>query len=128
MDGLKDSVHYSRSFKMGVIQEVLSGQISKEEARRLYGIKGNCTVLKWMRKAGLAEPAQNDDICIKMKSDNSKHSTESEEQLSQRIKELEKRLEVAELEAEAYSKMIDIAEREFKISIRKKSDTKQSNE
>ncbi len=40
--------------------------------------------------------------------------------LKQRIKELEKALEYSELKATAYSTMIDVAEEELKISIRKK--------
>ena len=44
----------------------------------------------------------------------------------ERIRVLEQRLREAELKAIAYSKMIDIAEKEFKISIRKKFDTKPS--
>ena len=44
----------------------------------------------------------------------------------ERIKVLEQRLRDAELKAIAYSKMIDLAEKEFNISIRKKFDTKPS--
>jgi transposase len=44
----------------------------------------------------------------------------------ERIRVLEQRLREAELKAIAYSKMIDIAEKEFKISIRKKFNTKPS--
>ena len=50
----------------------------------------------------------------------------NEKDLQTKIKRLERELEDAQLRAEAYSKMIDIAERELKISIRKKSNTKQS--
>ena len=42
-----------------------------------------------------------------------------------RVQELEKQLEMARLEATAYRKMIEIAEEELKIEIRKKLDTKQ---
>ncbi len=40
--------------------------------------------------------------------------------MKRKIKELEKALEDAELKAFAYSTMIDVAEEELKISIRKK--------
>jgi hypothetical protein len=46
-------------------------------------------------------------------------------QLKSRIAELEKQLKEAELKAIAFSTMVDIAEREFKIPIRKKFNTKQ---
>ena len=45
-------------------------------------------------------------------------------QLKKRISELEKQLKDAELKAIAFSTMVDIAEKEFKIPIRKKLNTK----
>ncbi|WP_159521675.1 transposase [Sunxiuqinia indica] len=47
MSGLKT---YSETLKHKVVSEVLSGQLSIEEARRRYHITGHCTVLKWIRK------------------------------------------------------------------------------
>ncbi len=44
--------------------------------------------------------------------------------LQKRIKELERQLENAKLKAEGYELMIEIAEKELKIPIRKKSGTK----
>ena len=48
-----------------------------------------------------------------------------EEELQVRIKELEKALEYEKLRSLAYSTMIDIAEKEFNIPIRKKPRAKQ---
>ena len=48
----------------------------------------------------------------------------SEKDSQKSIKELEKELQEAKFLAEAYRKMIEIAEKEFKINIVKKSDTK----
>jgi hypothetical protein len=42
----------------------------------------------------------------------------------QRIKELERLLEDEQLRSEAYRRMIEIAEKDLNIPIRKKSDTK----
>ena len=55
-------------------------------------------------------------------------STESFEnlQLKKRIEELESQLKDAEMKAIAFSTMIDIAEKEFSIPIRKKYNTKPS--
>jgi hypothetical protein len=44
--------------------------------------------------------------------------------LQRRVKELEKQLENAQLKAEGYELMIEIAEKELKIPIRKKFATK----
>ena len=46
-------------------------------------------------------------------------------ELKERLRQAEKRAEMEELRAKAYSKMIDVAEETFNIPIRKKSGTKQ---
>lgn len=54
------------------------------------------------------------------------YSQLSKEELVKRLKLLNKQLEDEQIRSEGYSKMIDIAEEELQISIRKKSDAKQS--
>ena len=119
----KEKSYYSDAFKLQVIEEVLSGQITKEAARRKYGLRGKCAVLSWMRKFGLSEHRQLPANFERMKEEQHKDKSA----LLKRIKELERALEDAQLKAEGYSRMIDIAERELKIPIRKKSFTKQSS-
>ena len=46
----KKKSFYSEEFKWKVVKDVLSGKLTKEEARRVYNIRGNCAVLYWMRK------------------------------------------------------------------------------
>lgn len=46
--------------------------------------------------------------------------------LKKRIEELEKQLQTSEMKAIAFSTMVDIAEKEFDIPIRKKHNTKPS--
>ena len=46
---------FKEAFKLQVIEEVLSGQLSKEQARRKYNIKGTSAILNWMRSFGVAE-------------------------------------------------------------------------
>ena len=48
----------------------------------------------------------------------------SEATLLARIKELERQLEDEQLRSDAFNRMIDIAEKELQIPIRKKSNTK----
>jgi hypothetical protein len=48
----------------------------------------------------------------------------SVEELQRRIKQLEQQLMDSQLKEEAYRRMIDIAEKELKVSIRKKPNTK----
>lgn len=115
--------YYSDHFKLGVIREVLEGGLSKESARRKYGIKGKSAILKWMRKFGLLN--QNDLHNI-MDQNKEQESLSEPAALEKRIKELERALEDARLQAEVYSRMIDIAEQELHIRIRKKPFAKQS--
>ena len=49
----------------------------------------------------------------------------SKEDLEKKAKDLEKQLSYEKMKSEAFDTMIKIAEKELKISIRKKSDTKQ---
>lgn len=105
---------YTNEFKRQVIGEVLSGFLSKEQARKKYQIKGKSSVLNWIRKFDIPNPIYMSD------------QAPSEKDLQAKIKRLERELEDAQLKAEGYSKMIEIAERELKISIRKKYNTKQS--
>lgn len=51
--------------------------------------------------------------------------SEEAENLKKRIKELEAQIRRAEIKAEFYDEMINVAEAKFKIQIRKKSGDKQ---
>jgi len=113
---------YSDAFKLQVVEEILKGELTKEEARRKYGLRGKSTVLNWMRKFDVSGCRQIPESFTIMKEEESLNKSD----LQKRIKELERALADAKLKAEGYSHMIDIAERELKIRIRKKSSTKQS--
>jgi transposase len=108
---------YSEALKRSIVIEVHSGQISKEEARRKYGIKGHSTILKWIRK--FEGPVSQTNCLMDIDKFDKK-------ELIKRIKELERQLEDEQIRSLGYSRMIDIAEEQLKVSIKKKSDTKQS--
>lgn len=118
----KEKAYYSQAFKLQVVEEVLTGAITKEQARRKYGLRGKSGVLNWMRKFGVSGYKQIPDCFARMQEEEKLDKST----LEKRVKELERALEDAQLKAEGYSRMIDIAERELKISIRKKPFTKQS--
>jgi transposase-like protein len=114
--------YFAPEFKLGVINEVLSGALSKEGARRKYGLKGKSPVLQWMRKFGLSTLTGLPPQAMPM----TKDPTTDRTVLLKRIMELERALEDAQLRAEGYRKMIELAEKELKIPIKKKWSTKQS--
>jgi transposase-like protein len=108
---------YSDSIKREVVREVKAGLLSKIEARRKYDIPGSSTIIGWIRKFD-GKISNNRQIMDYKQTD--------KEVLIKRIKELERKLEDEQIRSEGLSKMIDIAEEQLKISIRKKSATKQS--
>lgn len=114
---MKKVNHYSDGFKRKVVNEVLSGEICKEEARRKYGIGGSSTVLKWIRKFEGSIPK---NLFMSEKKE------QTVDQLKLEIEQLKRQLEYEKLKSATFDKLIDIAEEEFKIPIRKKPGAKQS--
>jgi len=112
---------YSDSFKLGVVMRVANGQISKEQARIKYNIGGNSSILEWMRKFGYCSNS-NSQTPMAEPYDNTEP-----DQLKKKVHQLEKQLQNERIRSEFYQTMIDVAERELGISIRKKSDTNLSD-
>jgi transposase len=115
---MKGNKSYTESLKREVFREVQLGNISKEDAKKKYDIRGHSAVSNWIRKF------EEEGSLSKIKMMD--YKKENKDGLIKRIKELERQLEDEKIRAEGYSKMIDIAEDQLKISIRKKSITKQS--
>jgi hypothetical protein len=119
---------YSEEFKRHVLLEIERLGLSANGARLRYGIGGKMTVYKWLsnRKEILGDYAREE---LEMESEKGKgddFSMMSKSSLEVRVRELEIKYEEAEQRRVAYEKMIEIAELELKISIRKKSGAKQS--
>jgi transposase-like protein len=105
-------------------KEFVTTSISVKELQLKYNFTGVGTLYHWIRKFGLSQPNSTELKADKiMKSEKSK--TGKEQELEKRIKDLEKQLEYQKLKTQAYEKMVEIAEREFSISIRKKYGSKQ---
>jgi transposase-like protein len=134
----KSARYYTPAEREEIIKEYLSGGYSKQEIWLKYtghaDERGH--LLNWMRELGYATHASKKKLTIvsKSKSMTKKKKTANTAtnqddsfenlQLKKRITELEKQLKDAEMKAIAFSTMVDIAEREFKIPIRKKLNTK----
>ena len=117
---------YSYSFKLSVVGEVERGEIGIKAAARKYGIQSHSTVSNWLRKYG--------NFDWENKSIRMNESTPEQRilELEQKVKLLEKannrlkdQAETADKKAILFDMMIDIAEKEFKLDIRKKSLPKQ---
>lgn len=109
-----------RSVKMEVVQAVLQGRTTLEEAARRLGIKSAQTIKHWITtfKGQNGYFIQTQPASMKKEK---KTLTQSEE-----VKALKKALEQAELKVAALETLVTVAERELKIDIRKKSGARQS--
>jgi transposase-like protein len=107
-------MYYSIEFKQMVCEHYLRGNKTKEEIRNEFGIKGKSSLLYWLRQLGYNEPKSTTWTELPFMSKSKKETSKS----------LEKENEDLKLQLEMYKRMIEIAEKEFKISIVKKSDTK----
>jgi len=128
---IQQRVYLTDDQKHAMIKEMLAGGLTKNEICKKYTGKedDHGHIVRWMRELGYISNERSSFVSnsFKMKEkDEIKHNAESFEilQLKKRIEELEKQLQDAEMKAIAFSTMVDIAEREFKIPIRKKVNTK----
>jgi transposase len=110
--------------KFKIVQEYVQSSISKKDLMQKYGVRGNSCIMNWMRKFGLSYPTEEQ---IKVNNQVTKESrkTPQERELEQKLKTLEQELEYEKLRTKALNTLIDIAEEELNISIRKKSGAKQ---
>lgn len=116
--------HYPDELKYKVVQEYLTTSKSLKELRKEYGILGINTISNWKRKFGEVKLSP-DEIKLHKEMSKEKKLTSREIELEARLKKAEQALEAEQLRSLALSTLIDIAEREFKIPIRKKPGTKQ---
>lgn len=115
---------FTDELKLRVVKEYFTTCISQRELKLKYGFTGNSTLYKWIDKFDIPKP---DDRTLKLQEAMSKEIKKSRLELDQeaKIKKLESELAYEKLRTEALSTMIDIAEGQFKIAIRKKSGPKQ---
>jgi hypothetical protein len=114
-----------------MIREYLTGDYTKRELWYKYtgGDAEHGHMLRWMRKLGYISEEKAKRRASKFSSLHTpiklKNSSKSGSEVAeQRIKELEERLKLAEIRAEGLELMIEIAENEWNIPVRKKPDTK----
>ncbi|UCA59060.1 MULTISPECIES: hypothetical protein [Chryseobacterium] len=119
---------YSLSFKLAVVGEVESGSIGNRAAMRKYGIQGHGTITEWRRKYG------NFDIDNHSQSKSMQTPEQKIQELQEKIKRLERqneflenRLTESEDKALILDKLIDLAEEEYLIKVRKNFSPDQSN-
>jgi transposase len=133
----KQGKYFTQEEQHSIIQEMLTNGLSKKAIWKKYTgqQEEHGQLLRWMKKLGYPIVGRSirtnfntksNGMSTKKKVIKVNQNEESFEnlQLKKRIFELEKQLKDAELKAIAFSTMVDIAEKEFKIPIRKKLNTK----
>ena len=115
---------YTQAFKLAVVNQVEKGEMSYKEAQARYGIQGRSTVLVWLRKHGRQDWSQGASI----RTSRSIWMSESDLPLTpeQRIKELEKQLELANQKAQFFEAVVDVLKKDYGVSIVKKRPGKSS--
>lgn len=127
--------NFSLAERHQIIQELISTKCTKQEIWEKYTgyTEEHGQLLRWMRKLGYDDKiktrrpnfvANYNEMAKKENIKNPSEEYFENLQLKKRISELETQLKDAEMKAIAFSTMVDIAEEEFNISIRKKFNTK----
>ena len=111
---------YSMSFKMSVVKEVETTDIGLCAIARKYGIQSETTVKRWMEKYGTFDwtnikggnmPKSKDQELLELQ--------EKVKMLERKNARLEHELEMKDHKVALFDLMIDIAEKDLKVDIRK---------
>ena len=110
---------YSTAFKHKVVNEIESGKLSISGAQKLYSIGGSLTIQKWIKKLGKLH-LLNKIVRVELKDEISKLK-----ELEKRNRELESALADAHIKIVTYETLIEVAEEELGVDIKKNSKSEQ---
>ncbi|WP_295649981.1 hypothetical protein [uncultured Mucilaginibacter sp.] len=117
---------FNEAFKRKVCDEYLRTGVAKTSLLAKYNIKYRSAIQTWLKQLGYVDIYQKvayldikNQFTLATKK-TTKRISPSDQTLESRVKELERLLEDEQLRSDAYKRMIDIAEKELNIPIRKK--------
>jgi len=120
---------YTQTLKLQVVGQIERGELSTHQAQKKYGIQSRSTVMLWLRKYG------NFDWENQTPSNMPKSPEQRIMELEVKVKLLEKQKSLLEQQAHVsdskaiiFDMMIDLAEKEYQIDIRKNSPPGQSKD
>lgn len=123
--------HFSIAERHLIIKDYLDSGLQKREIWEKYTgeAEEHGQLIRWMRQLGyVSSDKMRRPNIVQQNSSMAKKQLPTDDAekrlLQQKIAALEKQLQDAELKAIAFSTMVDIAEKELKIPIRKKYNTK----
>lgn len=111
---------FSNLQKRTVVTAIEQGRMSIKEAQTAYGVKNEKIIRNWLTQY----KTEKVEICIITEPVMAKKSKPIS---AAQAEALQKALEEAELKIKALNTLIDVAEEQLKIDIRKKSGAKQSS-
>lgn len=118
---------YSMPFKLQIVQEIERGYLTVTEATNRYEIQCRKTVVNWLKKFGNFDWDNQTPSNMPKSADHKIMELEAQVKLLEKQKALlEREAYVADKKAIIFDMMIDIAEREYQIDIRKNSSPEQS--
>ncbi len=120
---------YSMSFKLSVVREYETTDISLGALCKKYGIQSDSSIRRWIDKFGTFDRVNKSYQPMPKSKDQRILELEQRVRLLERQNaRLEKELEVKDLKADFFDMMIDVAEQEYGVDIRKKCSPEQSND
>jgi transposase-like protein len=108
-------LRYSLAFQQKVVNEIESGKISIEDARRLYDIRGHETIQKWIRKFG------KNHLLSKVVRIEMKDEKDRVKELEKRIRQLESALADEHIKNAVLESLVEIARDKYGLDLKKKS-------
>jgi len=113
---------YSLSLKLQIVQSIEQGQLSTTQATKKYGIQCRKTVVNWLRKYGTFDWENQTPSNMPKTPEQRLMELEQKVRLLEKQKQfLEKQVEQSDKKAILFDMMIDLAEKEYNIPIRKNS-------
>ena len=118
---------YSLSLKLQIVKEIETGRLEIKHCTKKYGIQSHSTVLIWLRKYGNFDWDNQIPNAMQKTPEQRIMELEAEVKLLEKQKALlEREAYIADKKVIFFDMMINIAESEYQIDIRKNSAAAQS--
>ena len=113
---------YPLSLKLQIVQSIEQGKLSTTQATRQYGIQCRKTVVNWLRKYGNFDWENQIPSNMPKTPEQKLLELEQEVRLLKKQKALlEKQVEQSDKKVILFDMMIDLAEKQYNIPVRKNS-------
>jgi transposase len=102
------------------VQEILSGKLNKTQAQNIYGIRGNGTIIYWIRQYQGLDPLVKTTASKPLATFAEMKQNIADKKLADQLADTKELLRMAELRADLWQRAVEIAEDKFQIDIIKK--------